>query len=253
MSYQVKSGGDEPPASCVRQTGHVPRLPDVKHTPEALAAAIVPAWTDVFINRFSRRWTTLPRLLLPLAILALFLASVSVAHGQVLTAPTVSTVAVTTDPRRRRHLRPGGQHRRRVDLQRGGDGHGDPLSPHRRRGPNRRADYHGTSSDNLKVTFRYTVLAGDDDDDGIAVVENSLTLNGGGIRNSADTADATLTHVALTTTDHKVDVVVTLLANFGQPASSTNITILETSHWVLEFTTGGNSGGYQLDSVILGH
>ncbi len=50
MSYQVKSGGDEPPASCVRQTGHVPGLPDVKNTPTTPAAAIVPAWTMTLIS-----------------------------------------------------------------------------------------------------------------------------------------------------------------------------------------------------------
>ena len=101
MSYQVKSGGDEPPASCVRQTGHVSGLPDVKNTPTTPAAAIVPAWTMTLISstppRFSRRSPTLPRLLLPLAIMALFLASVSVAHAQT-TTPTVETVAVTSDP-----------------------------------------------------------------------------------------------------------------------------------------------------------
>ena len=47
-------------------------------------------------------------------------------------------------------------------------------------GTNRRADYNsGTGATQLK--FQYTVLAGDDDNDGIAVVANSLTLNGGSI------------------------------------------------------------------------
>ena len=79
------------------------------------------------------------------------------------------------------------------------------------------------------MKFQYTVLAGDDDDDGIAVVANSLTLNGGSIVATDDSTAATLDHAALTTTAHKVDIVVTLLSNFGQ-TESTNFTVSATSH-----------------------
>ena len=50
MSYQVKSGGDEPPASCVWQTGPVPGLPDVKNMPTTPTAAIVPARTMTLVS-----------------------------------------------------------------------------------------------------------------------------------------------------------------------------------------------------------
>ena len=94
------------------------------------------------------------------------------------------------------------------------------------------------------------MLAGDDDDDGIAVVANSLTLNGGSIVATDDSVAATLDHAALTTTAHKVGTVVTLLSNFGQ-TESTNFTVSATSHGFLSFETGAKSGGYQLDSVVL--
>ena len=97
------------------------------------------------------------------------------------------------------------------------------------------------------------MLAFDDDgdEDGIAVVTNSLTLNGGTIVATDDATAATLDHAALTTTDHKVDIISELVSNFGQTEASTNATISATSLMVLNFTVGQNNGGYQLDSVVL--
>ena len=190
------------------------------------------------------------RLLALVATLALFIASVTLAEAQVVN-PTISTVAVTSDPGTDDTYALGDNVDVELTFSEAIAVTGAPYLVIDVGGTNRRADYHGTSSDNLTVTFRYTVLAGDDDDDGIAVVANSLVLNDGTIRNSADTADATLDHAALTTTDHKVDIVVTLLSNFGQTASSSNETISATQYAVFEFTVGENSGGYQLDSVVV--
>ena len=53
------------------------------------------------------------------------------------------------------------------------------------------------------MLFTYTVASGDEDTDGIAVVADSLALNGGAIR--AGATNATLTHAALQANDHKVD------------------------------------------------
>ena len=189
------------------------------------------------------------RALVPiLAIMALVLASVSVAHAQT-TTPTVSTVAVTSDPGTDDTYALGDTIEVGLTFDEAVTVTGDPYLLIDVGGTNRRASYHSGSTTTQRL-FRYTVLAGDDDNDGIAVVANSLALNGGTIGASDDATAATLDHAALTTTAHKVDVVVTLLSNFGQPAS-TNATISATSHQVLEFTTGGNSGGYQLDSVVL--
>ncbi len=139
------------------------------------------------------------RLLPLLAIMALVLASVSVVHAQT-TTPTVSTVAVTSDA---------------VTSEAGTDDTyalgdtievgltfdeavtvtGDPYLLIDVGGTNRRAGYHsGTGT--AQILFRYTVLAADDDD-GDAVVTNSLTLNGGTIAATGDATAATLDHAAL--------------------------------------------------------
>ncbi len=69
-------------------------------------------------------------------------------------------------------------------------------------GQSRTAEY-SEGSATTQLLFTYTVASGDEDTDGIAVVANSLALNGGGIR--AGATNATLTHAALQANDHKVD------------------------------------------------
>ena len=51
-----------------------------------------------------------------------------------------------------------------------------------------------SETDGATVFFTYTVAEGDEDTDGIAVVANSLDLNGGAIRADQGDADATLIH-----------------------------------------------------------
>ena len=61
------------------------------------------------------------------------------------------------------------------------------------------------SADGSAVVFSYTVAEGDSDTDGIAVDANRLTLNGGSIKDAADNP-ASLAYDALTAqTAHKVD------------------------------------------------
>ena len=170
------------------------------------------------------------------------------AHAQT-TAPTVSTVAVTSNPGTDETYALGDTIEVGLTFSEAVTVTGAPYLLIDVGGTKRRASYNsGTGATQLK--FQYTVRAGDDDDDGIAVVENSLTLNGGSIVATDDSTAATLDHAALTTTAHKVDIYYTLLSNFGQ-TESTNFTVSATNHWFLEFTTGGKSGGYQLDSVVL--
>ena len=69
-------------------------------------------------------------------------------------------------------------------------------------GRTRTAEY-SEGSTTTQLLFTYTVPSGDEDPDGIAVVANSLALNGGAIR--AGSANATLTHASLRSDDHKVD------------------------------------------------
>ena len=64
------------------------------------------------------------------------------------------------------------------------------------------------------MLFTYTVPSGDEDTDGIAVVADSLALNGGAIR--AGDINATLTHSALQANDHKVDGIVPTVTVGGE-------------------------------------
>ena len=68
---------------------------------------------------------------------------------------------------------------------------------------NRTAGYEST--DGSAVVFSYTVAVGDSDSDGIAVAANKLTLNGGSVKDAANN-DADLSHNALTAqAGHEVD------------------------------------------------
>ena len=68
---------------------------------------------------------------------------------------------------------------------------------------NRTAGYE--SAEGSSVVFSYTVAEGDSDSDGITINANKLTVNGGSIKDGADN-DASLSHAALAAQDgHKVD------------------------------------------------
>ena len=69
-------------------------------------------------------------------------------------------------------------------------------------GENRSASY-SSGSGNTELIFTYTVAVGDEYTDGLAVVANSLALNGGSIM--AGATSARLTHAALQANEHKVD------------------------------------------------
>ena len=68
---------------------------------------------------------------------------------------------------------------------------------------NRTAAYE--SSTTTEVVFRYTVAAGDSDTDGISIGANKIALNGGSIKDAGDNA-ADLTHASVAAQDgHSVD------------------------------------------------
>ena len=71
----------------------------------------------------------------------------------------------------------------------------------------RHASFSGPSRDRDAVFFRYQVQSDDVDTDGIGIVANALTLNGGSIRSEGGT-DAALdlgAHAITNAADHKVD------------------------------------------------
>ena len=70
-------------------------------------------------------------------------------------------------------------------------------------GGRRRTAEYSEGDTTTRLLFTYTVRSGDEDTAGIAVVANSLALNGGSIR--AGSANAALTHPGLQSDDHKVD------------------------------------------------
>ena len=72
-----------------------------------------------------------------------------------------------------------------------------------------------------KITFSYTVISDDSDQDGISIAANSLTLNSGAITAEHDGADASLDHAALATqTGHLVNKIPLIITGGVQITSS---------------------------------
>ena len=142
------------------------------------------------------------------------------------TAPTISSVAITSDPDENdadlgayEHGGPGRSSPRSIwasGVYRIGDDvevtvtfsenvtvTGSPQLELAIGSNNRTAEY--DSTDGSAAIFSYTVAEGDSDSDGIAISANKLTLNGGSIKDAANN-DAALSHNALAAQDgHKVD------------------------------------------------
>ena len=141
-------------------------------------------------------------LLFLLAMLALILGSMSVAHAQT-TAPTVSTVAVTSNPGTDGGYAAGDTIEVGLTFDQGVDVTGKPLVTLNIGGQVKSAYY--TNTNGTQLLFSYTVVEGDNDSDGIEVVTNSLSLYGGTITSSGDSSDAALGHPAHHAPAHLVD------------------------------------------------
>ncbi len=157
----------------------------------------------------SRRWAA--GLLVAIAGLVWFSGSPTVLAQEDSTSPTISSIAITSDPDDdvygiddtievmvtfSEDVTVTGAPRLRLDM----DGSG------------KAAEYNDTSGST--VVFSYAVAENDSDDDGIAIGANSLTLNGGTIRDAADN-DADLSHDALSAqAGHEVDGVRPSLRGF---------------------------------------
>ena len=131
------------------------------------------------------------------------LVSAGVAYAQgTPTVPTIESVAVTSDPGEDGGYAVGDEIQVGLTFSEAVTVTGVPQLTLDVGGQNRTAAY-SEGSGNAQLVFSYTVAAGDEDTDGIAVVANSLALNDGTIR--AGATDAALTHAALQANDHKVD------------------------------------------------
>ena len=145
----------------------------------------------------------LTRPLFIVAVMLALLVSAGVAHAQgTPTVPTIESVAVTSDPGEDGGYAIGDEIQVGLTFSEAVTVTGAPQLNLDVGGRTRTAGYSGGTT-TPQLLFTYTVLSGDEDTDGIAVVANSLALNGGAIR--AGSANAALTHGGLQSDDHKVD------------------------------------------------
>ena len=145
----------------------------------------------------------LTRSLLIVAVMLALLVSAGVVYAQgTPTVPTIESVAVTSDPGGDGGYAIGDEIQVGLTFSEAVTVTGIPQLTLDVGGQSRTAEY-SEDSTTTQLLFTYTVPSGDEDTDGIAVVADSLALNGGAIR--AGATNATLTHAALQANDHKVD------------------------------------------------
>ena len=143
------------------------------------------------------------------------LVSAGVAYAQgTPTVPTIESVAVTSDPGGDGGYAIGDEIQVGLTFSEAVTVTGAPQLTLDVGGRNRTAEY-SEGSTTTQLLFTYTVASGDEDTDGIAVVANSLALNGGAIR--AGSTNAALTHAALQANDHKVDGIAPTVTVGGEP------------------------------------
>ena len=143
----------------------------------------------------------LTRSLFIVAVMVALLVSSGVAYAQgTPTVPTIESVAVTSDPGEDGGYAIGDEIQVGLTFSEAVTVTGAPQLNLDVGGRTRTAEY---SEGTTQLLFTYTVSSGDEDADGIAVIANSLALNGGAIR--AGSTNAALTHPGLQSNDHKVD------------------------------------------------
>ena len=157
----------------------------------------------------------LTRPLFIVAVMLALLVSAGVAHAQgTPTVPTIESVAVTSGPGGDGGYAIGDEIQVGLTFREAVTVTGAPQLTLDVGGRNRTAEY-SEGSTTTQLLFTYTVASGDEDTDGIAVVANSLALNGGAIR--AGSTNAALTHAALQANDHKVDGIAPTVTVGGEP------------------------------------
>ena len=180
------------------------------------------------------------RLVPIIAIMALLLSVTTVSHAQG-TAPTVLSVAITSSPGTDNSYATGDTITVSVTFSEAVTVTGTPRITLDIGGQPRYAAYSGDGSSAAAQAFSYTVLVSDEDTDGVSVLTNSLALDGGTIRATDDSANAALTHSAMTFANHKVDTQVLLLRNLsGEAASPVTVSATQSAEFpiVLESDKG---------------
>ena len=184
-------------------------------------------------RRFGRRGLTArAHLLMAIAAaLVILLASVSVAHAQA-TTPTVSTIAITSNPGTDNTYALGDTITVSLTFSEAVTVTGSPQIKLDIGGRERTVDYSGAG------------------DNGVSVVENSLALNGGAIQSSDDSTAATLAHTASTFASHKVDTALKLISNLEQ-ADGTPLRISATEAVRIDLKMWASQAIYTLDEIVL--
>ena len=146
-------------------------------------------------------------ILLAVAVSSLFLleALLPVRYAEAQTATSIQGVAVTSDPGEDGGYGLNDEIVVELTFNEGVSATGTPQLTLDVGGRQRTAGYSGAGASTGQLLFTYTVAEGDADTDGIAVVANSLALNGGTIRSTQGSVDASLTHAALQADGHLVD------------------------------------------------
>ena len=104
---------------------------------------------------------------------------------------------------------------------------------------------YASGSGTAALVFSYTVAAGDEDTDGIAVGANALALNGGTIADSSSSTPV-LTHAAVAaSTDHKVDGVRPTVSSAAVDGTTLTLTFAE----ALDTTTAPDKGAFTVSGT----
>ena len=189
-----------------------------------------------------------------MAIMALFLGLTSVTYAQS-TAPTVSTVAITSSPGTDNTYATDDTITATLTFSEAvsvDTTNGTPRITLDIGGQPRYAAYSGDGSSAAAQAFSYTALVSDTDTDGVSVLANSLALDGGTIQATDDSANAALTHSDMTFANHNVDTEVILVSNLNQAESSNSVTISDTQGFTYVVTTSSvGVGEFSLQEITL--
>ena len=170
------------------------------------------------------------------------------------TTPTVSTVAVTSNPGADNSYATGDKIEVTVTFSEAvtaSTADGTPRLGIDIGGQPRNIPYDRAGSSTGQLIFGYTVFAGDMDANGIAVKADGLALNGGIIQSTDDSTDADLDVSGQTFAAHKVDTVVTLVSNIGQADATETISISATESAEVVFRVPATDNGFDLTGIVL--
>ena len=200
---------------------------------------------------FMQRKRALSKLLLILVIVTVFAVSANTVYAQTPpTTPTVSTVAITSNPGTDNTYAAADTITVSLTFSEAVTVTGTPYVTLDIGGQPRNAAYTGAGTATGQILFAYTVRTGDRDGDGVSVLANSLTLNGGTIQATDDSTDAALTHLVMTFATHKV-VTDSTLTTFLDITEGTAITISATQSHTMTITPQFAPSGYEISGIVL--